>query len=76
MTQGVTASRGDVIVLVGTRKGAFILSSSPDRKDWSLSGPNFAGGDVFHMSYDPRGGAIFAATNYMIWGSEIEVCRT
>ena len=72
MTQGATAEKGDVIVLVGTRKGAFILSSSRERKDWSLSGLHFAGGDVFHMAYDPRSGAIVAATNYMAWGSEIE----
>lgn len=30
-------------VLVGTRKGAFILSSNSDRKDWQVSGPHFAG---------------------------------
>ncbi len=40
MSQGVTARRGDVLVLVGTRKGVFILSSDLSRKDWSLYGPH------------------------------------
>ena len=75
MTQGSTAGRGDVIVLVGTRKGAFILTSSRDRKDWSLSGPHCAGGDVFHMAYDPRNGSAYVAVNDPVWGPEIRVTR-
>jgi hypothetical protein len=32
-----------VRVLVGTRKGAFILTSDGKRADWEISGPHFAG---------------------------------
>ncbi|MCC7351176.1 MAG: hypothetical protein IT446_11460 [Phycisphaerales bacterium] len=38
-----------VRVLVGTRKGAFILSSDGSRRKWEVSGPHFAGWEIFHM---------------------------
>ncbi len=44
MTQSSQPKRGDVLVLVGTRKGGFILSSEPTRKHWSVSEPQFSGG--------------------------------
>jgi hypothetical protein len=34
MAQGLSARKGDVLVMVGTRKGSFILSSDPVRQDW------------------------------------------
>ena len=42
-----------VRVLVGTRKGAFILSSDGKRKDWQVSGPHFAGWEIYHMKGSP-----------------------
>ena len=36
-------------VLVGTRKGAFILTSDAKRKKWSIDGPHFAGWEIYHM---------------------------
>ena len=38
-----------VRVLVGTRKGGFILSSDDKRKKWDVSGPFFAGWEIYHM---------------------------
>jgi len=38
-----------VRVLVGTRKGAFVLTSDGKRKDWQVSGPFFAGWEIYHM---------------------------
>ena len=32
-----------VRVLVGTKKGAFILTADGQRQDWEVSGPHFAG---------------------------------
>lgn len=40
-------------VLVGTRKGAFILSSDGKRKKWDVSGPFFAGWEIYHMKGSP-----------------------
>src|SRR5205807_7784556 len=37
-----------VRVLVGTRKGAFILTSDGKREKWNVSGPHFAGWEIYH----------------------------
>jgi len=42
-----------VRVLVGTRKGAFILTSNERRKRWSVSGPHFAGWEIYHFKGSP-----------------------
>ena len=42
-----------VRVLVGTRKGAFILTSDEKRKEWKVSGPHFAGWEIYHMNGSP-----------------------
>ena len=39
-----------VRVLVGTHKGAFILTSDSKRKKWNISGPHFAGWEIYHMN--------------------------
>ena len=38
-----------VRVLVGTRKGAFILTSDGTRENWNVSGPHFAGWEIYHL---------------------------
>ena len=38
-----------VRVLVGTRKGGFILTSDARRKRWAVSGPHFAGWEIYHL---------------------------
>lgn len=38
-----------VRVLVGTRKGAFILSADGKRDKWQVSGPFFAGWEIYHL---------------------------
>ncbi len=68
--------KGDVLLLVGTKKGAFVLSSDSSRKKWSLSGPHCTGGEVFHMAYDPRdGGTILTGVNTFWFGPEIQTSR-
>jgi photosystem II stability/assembly factor-like uncharacterized protein len=42
-----------VRVLVGTRKGAFILTSDGKREKWEVSGPHFAGWEIYHMKGSP-----------------------
>ena len=53
MTQSSQPKRGDVLVLVGTRKGGFILSSGPARNQWSVSEPHFAGGELVTFDFIP-----------------------
>jgi photosystem II stability/assembly factor-like uncharacterized protein len=38
-----------VRVLVGTRKGAFILTADGNRENWTVSGPHFAGWEIYHV---------------------------
>lgn len=42
-----------VRVLVGTRKGAFILTSDERREQWAVSGPHFAGWEIYHLKGSP-----------------------
>ena len=44
---------GGVRVLVGTRKGAFILTSDEGRKKWDVSEPQFAGWEMYHLKGSP-----------------------
>jgi len=53
-TSSPKAKKGRVQLLVGTRKGAFILKSDRDRKQWKLRGPLFLGQTVYHAVLDPR----------------------
>jgi photosystem II stability/assembly factor-like uncharacterized protein len=42
-----------VRVLAGTRKGAFILESDGQRRQWDVSGPHFAGWEIYHLKGSP-----------------------
>lgn len=42
-----------VRVLVGTRKGAFVLTSDAKREKWEVDGPHFPGWEVYHMKGSP-----------------------
>jgi len=42
-----------VRVLVGTRKGAFVLTSDGKRQKWDISGPHFAGWEIYHAKASP-----------------------
>src|SRR5438876_820267 len=42
-----------VRVLVGTKKGAFILTSDGSRTHWDVSGPHFPGWEVYHVKGSP-----------------------
>jgi photosystem II stability/assembly factor-like uncharacterized protein len=42
-----------VRVLVGTRKGAFILTSDGKREKWDVSGPHFGGWEIYHVKASP-----------------------
>jgi hypothetical protein len=42
-----------VRLLVGTRKGAFVLTADGARRDWSVAGPFFAGWEIYHLKASP-----------------------
>ena len=42
-----------VRLLVGTKKGAFVLTSDGNRKKWNVAGPHFAGWEIYHVKGSP-----------------------
>ena len=40
-------------MLVGTRKGAFVLTSDGKRQDWTVEGPHFGGWEMYHVKGSP-----------------------
>ncbi len=42
-----------VRVLVGTRKGAFVVTSDGKRQNWEINGPRFGGWEIYHMKGSP-----------------------
>ena len=49
-----------VVLLVGTRKGAFLVEGDPSRRDWQLRGPLCEGWPLHDLSIEPGSGAILA----------------
>lgn len=60
-----------VRVLVGTRKGAFILTSDKTRQEWEVSGPHFAGWEIYHMKGSPVNPNRIYASQSMGWFGQI-----
>ena len=52
----VVAKSTVLAILVGTRKGAFVLTADKTRTKWDIQGPHFLGQIVHHMVLDPRDG--------------------
>lgn len=61
----VSAKPGDVLLLAGTMKGAFILRSDKQRQVWEVGGPYFPGRAIYALAYDDRNGRqrLWAAVN-------------
>ena len=57
--------------MIGTRKGAFLMESDADRRDWKLSGPYCEGWPVYHVVRDAVTGAIYAAAASEWHGSAV-----
>jgi photosystem II stability/assembly factor-like uncharacterized protein len=59
------------VLLIGTRKGCFVLESDEGRRDWALRGPYCEGWPVYHAVLEPSSGAIYAAAASEWHGSAI-----
>src|SRR5205809_1024176 len=58
-------------LLVGTRKGAFVLTSDAKRKDWKVDGPHFAGWEIYHMKGSPVDPDRIYASQTSAWFGQI-----
>ncbi len=58
-------------LLVGTRKGAFILTSDGKRKQWDVNGPHFAGWEMYHLKGSPADPNRMYASQTSSWFGQI-----
>jgi hypothetical protein len=63
----------EVVVLVGTTKGAFFFHSDERRQDWRVTGPHMGGWEVYSLLGEPSGSRIFAGTSSWVYGPTIRV---
>jgi photosystem II stability/assembly factor-like uncharacterized protein len=62
-----------VRVLVGTRKGAFILTSDGKRSRWDVAGPHFAGWEIYHVKGSPAApNRLYASQSSGWFGQQIQ----
>ena len=73
MDDHLTVDAGDVLLAVGTMKGAFLFASDPERRRWRSSGPHFPGQAVYAIRFDGRGGRrrLLAGTESSHWGAVV-----
>ena len=60
-----------VRVLVGTRKGAFILTSDGKRQRWDISGPHFGGWEIYHIKGSPADSNRLYASQTSGWFGQV-----
>lgn len=61
-----------VLLMAGTRKGAFFIESDDERADWTIRGPALQGWDVSNLLYDGRAEPrMVAAVDHFVYGPTI-----
>jgi photosystem II stability/assembly factor-like uncharacterized protein len=60
-----------VRVLVGTSKGAFVLTSDGRRKEWEISGPHFGGWEIYHLKGSPADPDRLYASQSSGWSGQV-----
>ena len=60
-----------VRVLVGTRKGAFVITSDGARRDWTIEGPHFGGWEVMHVKGSPADPDRLYASQWTGWHGQV-----
>ena len=71
-TQGIQGGAGDVLLMVGTMKGAFLFHSAGGGT-WEVDGPHFPGEEVYAVTVDGRGGrdTLWAAPGNPFFGTTL-----
>jgi hypothetical protein len=63
-----------VRLLVGTRKGAFVLTADAKRQRWEISGPHFAGWEIYHIKGSPVDPNRLYASQTSSWFGQVIQC--
>ncbi len=69
------AAREETLLMVGTKKGAFLFHSKDGRRTWKAHGPFFRGQQIYHFTYDRRNGMLLASVNSEQWGPTVATSR-
>src|SRR5688572_3697343 len=73
--QGQTGWRGKTMsgvrVLVGTRKGAFVMTADGKRDRWTIDGPHFGGWEIFHVKGSPVDPNRVYASQHTSWFGQL-----
>lgn len=72
-SEGFEAASGDVVVLVGTTKGLFVLAGGSDRDSWRQAGPWFPGEEIYAAALDCRNGRsrLLVGATSSHWGPSV-----
>ena len=60
-TRSAAATPTRLVLMVATRKGAWLFHGDPKRKTWKADGPHFLGHNISHVQLDPRDGRTLLA---------------
>jgi len=67
------AKNNTVRILVGTRKGTYVVTGDKKRRTWKVGPPAHEGSEVYHVVADPRHpGTLYAAVNNGFWGPMLQ----
>ncbi len=70
------AKNGKVRVLVGTRKGTYVVEADTRRRKWTVGPAAHPGNEIYHVVADPRHpGDLYAAVNNGFWGPMVQKSR-
>ena len=61
-----------VLLLVGTRKGLFLLRGDDERRSFEVEGPLLPGWSINHAIVDPRDGSLYACANSWVYGGTVQ----
>jgi photosystem II stability/assembly factor-like uncharacterized protein len=61
-----------VTLVVGTRKGLFLVHGDDERRSFEVEGPLLPGWSVNHAIADPRDGALYACANSWVYGGTVQ----
>ncbi len=68
-------AKDEILLMVGTKKGAFLFRSRDGRRTWKSQGHFFRGKEIYHMTYDRRSRSLFASVGSGQWGPLVSVSR-